>query len=52
MNRIADKLKEVMAVADRVVVMRGGKISGELSREEATEQSVMKLASFTSDAEV
>ena len=48
---ISSELPEILGVADRVIVMRGGKISGELSREEATEQSVMQMASFTSDAE-
>ena len=48
---ISSELPEVLGVSDRVVVMRGGKITGELSREEATEQSIMALASFTSDAE-
>ena len=48
---ISSELPEILGVADRVIVMRGGKISGELSRDEANEQSVMQLASFTSDAE-
>lgn len=48
---ISSEMPEVLGVSDRVIVMRGGKISGELSREEANEQSIMSLASFTSDAE-
>lgn len=48
---ISSEMPEVLGVSDRVVVMRGGKISGELTREEANEQSIMHLASFTSDAE-
>ena len=48
---ISSELPEVLGVSDRVIVMRGGKITGELSREEATEQSIMALASYTSDAE-
>lgn len=48
---ISSEMPEVLGVSDRVIVMRGGKISGELSREEANEQSVMSLASFTSDVE-
>lgn len=48
---ISSEMPEVLGVSDRVIVMRGGKISGELSREEANEQSIMHLASFTSDAE-
>lgn len=37
-------LPEVLGVADRIVVMREGRISGELSREEATEERVLRLA--------
>lgn len=48
---ISSEMPEVLGVSDRVIVMRGGKISGELTREEANEQSIMHLASFTSDAE-
>lgn len=46
---ISSEMPEVLGVSDRIIVMRGGKISGELSREEASEQSIMHLASFTSD---
>jgi L-arabinose transport system ATP-binding protein len=31
-------------VSDRIVVMRQGRISGELARQDATEQSVLSLA--------
>ena len=37
-------LPEVLGVADRVLVMREGNIVGELGREEATEEEVLKLA--------
>ncbi len=46
---ISSELPEIIGVADRVVVMRGGKVTGELSREEMNEQRIMQLASFTSD---
>ena len=47
---ISSEMPEILGVADRVIVMREGKISGELTREEANEQSIIGLASITSDA--
>jgi ABC-type sugar transport system ATPase subunit len=41
---ISSDLPEVLALADRIVVMRDGRISGELTGAEATEEKVMKLA--------
>lgn len=41
---ISSELPEVLGVSDRVVVMREGRVMGELSREEATEDAVMRLA--------
>jgi ABC-type sugar transport system ATPase subunit len=43
---ISSDLPEVLAVSDRVLVMREGQIAGELSRAEATEPAVMRLASM------
>jgi ABC-type sugar transport system ATPase subunit len=34
----------VLGLADRIVVMRGGRIAGELLREDATEERVLTLA--------
>jgi ABC-type sugar transport system ATPase subunit len=34
----------LLALADRIVVMHRGRIAGELSRAEATEERIMKLA--------
>ncbi|MCG8484221.1 MAG: sugar ABC transporter ATP-binding protein [Clostridia bacterium] len=48
---ISSEMPEILGVSDRVVVMREGHISGILSREEANEQSIIKLASITSDTE-
>ncbi len=42
---ISSDLPEVLAVADRVLVMAEGRISGELSRGEATEERIIHLAS-------
>ena len=41
---ISSELPEVLGVSDRIVVMRQGRISGELKRSEANEQSVLGLA--------
>jgi ABC-type uncharacterized transport system ATPase subunit len=40
---ITHKLREVMACADRVAVMRQGRIVGTVSREEATEPNLLRL---------
>jgi rhamnose transport system ATP-binding protein len=44
---VSSDLPEVLALADRIVVMRAGRIQGELHGDEATEEAVMHLA--TSD---
>lgn len=41
---VSSELPEVLAMADRVLVMRDGMLAGELARSEATEESVMFLA--------
>ncbi len=41
---ISSELPEVLGISDRIVVMREGRITGELSREEATEDAIMRLA--------
>jgi len=41
---ISSDLPEVLGLADRIVVMRGGRIAGELLREDATEERVLTLA--------
>jgi ABC-type sugar transport system ATPase subunit len=41
---ISSDLPEVLAVADRIIVMREGRVMGELSGAEATEEKVMRLA--------
>ena len=40
---IAHKLREVLAVADRITVMRRGRVVGSLSRAEATESTLVSL---------
>jgi ABC-type sugar transport system ATPase subunit len=41
---VSSELPEVLGVADRIVVMQNGRITGELSRAEATEERVLSLA--------
>ncbi|MBV8666095.1 MAG: L-arabinose ABC transporter ATP-binding protein AraG [Burkholderiaceae bacterium] len=41
---VSSELPEVLGIADRVVVMREGRISGELARADASEAAVLHLA--------
>ena len=41
---VSSELPEVLGLADRVLVMRGGALSGEFTRGEATEERVLKAA--------
>jgi inositol transport system ATP-binding protein len=41
---ISSELPEILGMSDRVVVMQEGKINGILSRDEASQESIMRLA--------
>ena len=41
---VSSDLPEVIGVSDRIMVMHEGRISGELTRQEATQEKVMQLA--------
>ncbi|PJN27026.1 ABC transporter [Kitasatospora sp. CB02891] len=41
---ISSELPELLGLADRIVVMQNGRTTGELNREEATEEAVLALA--------
>jgi ABC-type sugar transport system ATPase subunit len=41
---ISSELTEVINIADRIIVMRSGRITGEVRREDATEEGVLALA--------
>lgn len=41
---ISSELPEVLGMADRVLAMSGGRLAGELTRDEATQEKIMDLA--------
>uniref|UniRef100_A0A7V4DHT7 Sugar ABC transporter ATP-binding protein n=1 Tax=Candidatus Caldatribacterium californiense TaxID=1454726 RepID=A0A7V4DHT7_9BACT len=41
---VSSELPEILAMSDRILVMREGRIVGELSREEATKEAILRLA--------
>ena len=44
---VSSELPEILGMSDRVLVMHEGRITGELSREEADQESILKLATGT-----
>lgn len=43
---ISSELPEVLGMCDRILVMRGGRITGELSANEATQEKIMQYATL------
>ena len=43
---VSSEMGELLGICDRIVVMSGGRIAGELTREEATQEKIMELASM------
>ena len=41
---VSSDLEEILGVADRVLVMHEGRLAGELSRDQLTEEAIMHLA--------
>lgn len=41
---ISSELPEVLGMSDRIIVMREGKITGQFSRSEATQETIMSAA--------
>jgi ribose transport system ATP-binding protein len=41
---VSSELPEILAMSDRVLVMQGGRVRGELDRSEATQERIMHLA--------
>lgn len=49
---ISSELPEILGMSDRILVMSNGRVAGELSAEEATQEGVMELATKESEAVV
>jgi len=47
---ISSELPEILKMSDRILVMREGRIAGELSREEATQERIMMLATGAAES--
>lgn len=41
---ISSEMPEILGMSDRIVVMCGGKVTGELNRDEATQEGILELA--------
>ena len=41
---VSSEMEEILGMSDRVLVMHEGRISGELPREELSEEAIMRLA--------
>jgi ABC-type sugar transport system ATPase subunit len=48
---LSTELPEVLGVADRILVLREGRISGEFTRGEADQEKLMQAAAVSSDAD-
>ncbi|MFB3826127.1 MAG: sugar ABC transporter ATP-binding protein [Bryobacteraceae bacterium] len=46
---VSSELEEILQVADRILVMHRGRLAGEMTREDATEERIMKVATGGSD---
>lgn len=46
---VSSELPEVLNTSDRVIVIREGRLSGELRTQEATEEGIMRYASFSKE---
>jgi rhamnose transport system ATP-binding protein len=49
---ISSELPEVLAMADRVLVMHEGRITGEFGRDEADQETIMRAATGQEGAHV
>lgn len=47
---VSSEMEEIMGVANRILVMCEGAMTGELTGEEITQENIMRLASPTSEA--
>jgi ABC-type sugar transport system ATPase subunit len=44
---VSSELPEILSISDRIIVMHEGKVTGELMKDEATEEEIMRLAAAT-----
>jgi inositol transport system ATP-binding protein len=44
---ISSELPEVLAISDRIVTMREGRVTGQIGREDATEEVLMSMMTLT-----
>jgi ABC-type sugar transport system ATPase subunit len=49
---VSSEMPEILGMSDRVVVMCEGRLVGEVSRKEATQERIMELATQFSDEAV
>jgi len=47
---VSSELEEVMGMSDRALVMHEGRITGELSRDQLSEEAIMQLATSSTEA--
>lgn len=44
---ISSELPEILAVSDRIITMREGRVTGQVEREDATEELLMSMMTLT-----
>jgi len=49
---VSSEMEEILGMSDRAIVMHEGRITGELSRDELSEEAVMQLATGNKSAQV
>jgi inositol transport system ATP-binding protein len=47
---ISSELPEVLAISDRIVTMREGRVTGEIKREDANEEILMSMMTLSAKA--
>ncbi len=47
---VSSEMPEILGMSDRVLVMAGGRITGEFSREEVTQEKVLEAATLVAPA--
>ena len=47
---ISSELPEILTVSDRIVTMRAGRITGEILRQDATEEKLMRMMTLSTEA--